>query len=799
MGWMDQLCNAQAGVFDSHKPYRQVIVGTGARRLERRNGGFMRFLAACWLAVVLVWSAATSTVSAAPLTWPRTVDGETGARIVLYQPQVDGWDSFVTLRFRLAAELFLPGNDQPIPAALQMQAATTTNLGARTVTASDLKIVDVNINSADETIETRLRGLINAYVSGMTQTLSLDTVLAHFEQGAERPGPEAQTVPVEKIERPKELAGTPPKILVNFTPSVLVLFDGEPIFAEIEKAGLEFAVNTNWDLFHDPEKSTYYLLHEEAWLKASDVNGPWAPAGRLPKAFSKLPETESFNAVSEHVPGEKIKEKDVPKVFVSMEPAELILIDGRPVEEPIPGTGLVLISNTESDLFRKTASGDYYYLVSGRWFRTSSLNGEWSSVGDDLPEDFAKIPAGHTAASVRVSVAGTPEAEEAVLLANIPQKAEVNRADATVTVTYNGEPEFRKVTGTNVYYAANTTFDVFRVDSRYYVCFQGVWFEAGSAQGPWVVSVSVPSAIYTIPPSSPKYHVTYVYVYDSTPDTVVVGYTSGYSGVYVSNGVVVYGTGYYYSPYVYYPAYGYPVYYAYPYSYGVAAYYNPYTGGYGRGSAVYGPYGGAGWGAAYNPNTGTYARGVSAWGPYESGFAGQAYNPWTDTYGATYQRSNPYASWGETVVSRGDEWVHTGHYSDSRGTVAGAETSQGGKVAGVQTDQGTAYAGKDADNNLYAGKDGNVYRRSEEGWSSYDDGDWQTVERPDTTSDAFQERQTQAQQSWSERSGGTFQGLESDRLARDSASKRSANFESWRGSRSRSSGGRSRSGGRIRR
>ena len=36
---------------------------------------------------------------------------------------------------------------------------------------------------------------------------------------------------------------------------------------------------------------------------------------------------------------------------------------------------------------------------------------------------------------------------------------------------------------------------------------------------------------------------TYVHVYDSTPDYVVVGYTSGYSGLYVSYGCVTYGTG----------------------------------------------------------------------------------------------------------------------------------------------------------------------------------------------------------------------------------------------------------------
>ena len=55
--------------------------------------------------------------------------------------------------------------------------------------------------------------------------------------------------------------------------------------------------------------------------------------------------------------------------------------------------------------------------------------------------------------------------------------------------------------------------------------------------------------IYSIPPSSPLHYFTYVYVYGYTPSVVYVGYTPGYYGTAVSsNGVVVYGTGYYYPP-----------------------------------------------------------------------------------------------------------------------------------------------------------------------------------------------------------------------------------------------------------
>src|SRR6185437_4050599 len=62
----------------------------------------------------------------------------------------------------------------------------------------------------------------------------------------------------------------------------------------------------------------------------------------------------------------------------------------------------------------------------------------------------------------------------------------------------------------------------------------------------WSVCLSVPDAIYTIPPSCPIYNVRYCYVYSHTSDLVYCGYLPGYTGCFVYGPTVVYGTGYYY-------------------------------------------------------------------------------------------------------------------------------------------------------------------------------------------------------------------------------------------------------------
>src|SRR5258707_15679427 len=78
-------------------------------------------------------------------------------------------------------------------------------------------------------------------------------------------------------------------------------------------------------------------------------------------------------------------------------------------------------------------------------------------------------------------------------------------------------------------------------------------------------------------------------------------------------GCAMWGTGWYSPPYYWGGGY-YPAYFPHYPSYGYGARYNPWTGAYSRGGAVYGPYGGAGYGARYNPSTGTYARGGAAGG-----------------------------------------------------------------------------------------------------------------------------------------------------------------------------------------
>ena len=87
--------------------------------------------------------------------------------------------------------------------------------------------------------------------------------------------------------------------------------------------------------------------------------------------------------------------------------------------------------------------------------------------------------------------------------------------------------------GTPLQYVFNSETPIIRPDGYLYALNAGVWFTTALIDTPWSIATSVPAVIYTIPPSSALYYVTFVHVYGFTPEVVYVGYTPGYLGTVV--------------------------------------------------------------------------------------------------------------------------------------------------------------------------------------------------------------------------------------------------------------------------
>ncbi|GAB5374798.1 MAG: hypothetical protein AcusKO_12600 [Acuticoccus sp.] len=190
--------------------------------------------------------------------------------------------------------------------------------------------------------------------------------------------------------------------------------------------GSRSSSNTNWDVLVTAD--TYYLLRDgESWLTASALDGDWSAVDTLPDALSPSCPTTTTEKDARAAMPPKPFDGGAPKVFYSDKPAELIIFDGPMKREPVTGTNLEWVSNTETDLFFDTANNTWYVLLSGRWFSAASLDGPWTFATPDLPDDFRKIPADTPYYSVRYSVPGTSESEEARLKASIPHTARVEK------------------------------------------------------------------------------------------------------------------------------------------------------------------------------------------------------------------------------------------------------------------------------------------------------------------------------------------------------------------------------------
>lgn len=509
-------------------------------------------------AFVLIFAATVLSTLACPQAadrgWPRTIHSNS-VRIDVYQPQVDSWTNG-KLQDRTALAITEKATGQTTYGTAWLSARTTVDQDTRLVTLYDVDVQKVTFPSAGDR-EAGYAKTATEALQQWTPTIALDRLLADIS-----------ITQNEQKSSEDNLNSDPPTIFVRDKPAVLILVDGEPILQKIPGSEFMRVVNTPAMIVLVLGSNRYFLRGDGYWMTATKFDGPWSKATDAPSSLASLLEsTEESSSPQQDEP--------VPEVIVSTKSAELIQINGETQFSPIDGTRLLYVTNTESNVFLSLPEKQYFVLLSGRWFRADTLAGPWEfAAGNSLPVDFSRIPGGHPKSAVLASIPGTPEARDAVVAAQVPQTATVDRKKTTFTATYDGAPKFKHIADTELSYASNSPDDIIRFREKYYAVSNGVWFVADDPLGPWAVCDSVPPEIYSIPPTAPVYHVKYVYVYDSTPDSVYVGYTPGYFGSFIWNGVVVYGTGFYY------PYWWGNYYFGWPWTWGFGFNYGYWGGGY---------------------------------------------------------------------------------------------------------------------------------------------------------------------------------------------------------------------------
>jgi|GEM_PF-2956169 len=475
---------------------------------------------AAWLSGIALAMVVVSRAADPSPAWPRR--GEAAPyKVALHEPAVESFDQeWIKAR---AAVTVTRNDGDPIFGAiwfgLRLSLNADKTLGRVTTFRLDQMRFPEGVVVERAAVDRALgNNLVNA-------DLEMAPLLASFER--ERAAAEAAAAGSQAV----------PDILYTTVPVALVRLDGEAELKDIPDSDLLAVVNSNTPIFLQKGSTTWFMTVQGRWLSAPAVEGPWQDVQGVPESVRK--------AMGE-APGTPVPVQR-PLIVVVTRATEVIAVDGEPRYSVIPGTDLLYVNNTDADLFLDIAGQKHYVLLAGRWFATANLEkGPWEVVpGDRLPQGFAAIPPGSPKYGVLAHVPGTGVAQEAVQDAAVPQAQKLTRGALNLTVEYEGDPEFVQAGQTTVYYAVNTPYSVVRVDPYYYLCHGGAWYYGAAAWGPWSVCVSVPGVIYTIPPACPVYPVTYVRVYDWTPDYVWFGFTSGYLGWYVGGSALVFGFAYY--------------------------------------------------------------------------------------------------------------------------------------------------------------------------------------------------------------------------------------------------------------
>ncbi|MBS1971995.1 MAG: hypothetical protein JSU04_16915 [Bdellovibrionales bacterium] len=610
--------------------------------------------------------------------WPREVILPSKQKVLIYQPQVT---SISDNRVTAQAAFKVTKNKKETYGSFSLKADALIAKDQGLVTLKNAEITKLEVPAKNFNKDEFEKELQKSFEGKQTQISyqSLLNNLAITQGEAERP--------------PVEIKNDPPAIVFMKEPSLLIMISGEPKWVDVG-SGVERIINTSALFMREKRSKTSYLWAMGRWFSSDQPTGPYSlmksePTSKFVITKEDLIKAKKVDPIhgtdssgnSVYPPGV------IPAIIVATKPTELLQSQGDPKFNAVEGTGLLFMSNSPNSIFLETQKQDYFALLSGRWFTATNLNGPWRFVpGKQLPADFKKIPMNSEVSEVLVSIPGTSAAKQAQIASQIPQTAKVPKTLQPEKIVIDGDsPKWMNIQGTNLRYVENANTPLIMVNEKQYYAIQNaVWFTATSVNGPWNVALAVPAEIYQIPSSSPLYYVTYVRIYNVTEDSVIVGYTPGYQGTYVSaDGTIVYGTGYVYPAYTsgqaWYPP---PATYGFGVGYGMEASMGFFVG-FSMGSMMY-PWG---WGGC-------------CWGPRY----------------VDIDVTNIYTKWGEHKVITGN----------------------GGHGMTINTIGDQKFARAHGSSNIYTTKDGELYRRTGRG-------DWQKQVGPNSWSDVDLKKNVNAQ------------------------------------------------------
>ena len=629
------------------------------------------------------------------------------AHIVMFQPQVEEFEGNRIVG--RSAVSVAEGGAAPVFGVVWMNARVDVDRDARAVTFTNIEVPRVRFPEADTDRQGQLVAILEREMPTWDLELSLDRFVAALDELED-----AQALSAA-------LDMTPPEIVFRTAPSVLVVIDGDPIIEEIPDTGLSRVINTPFLLVrHEGTGEHFLYAGADSWYTASAVAGPWSYTVRVPSEIAAMAPEEPGLDVPR---GDDAANAGVnPELVIATVPTELLFTAGQPEYTALADARLMYVSNSDSTLVLELATQRHYTVLSGRWFTSTALQGPWEFIeSEELPQAFRDIPDASSIADIRVHVAGTEEAKEAVLDARVPQTAAVELGRVALDLMWDGEPEFEAIPGTSMSWGVNTNMQVLAAEGRYWVSDNAVWYVSDAPAGPWDVATARPEEVGSIPPENPNYNLNFNYVYGSTADVVYVGYTPGYTHTYIYRVTVVHGTGFHHNPWHrhhFWPHHS---------TWGWNVRFNPWTG----------------WsfGMSFSNGRFTFGIGFGGWHSWHHGWWGPA--PFSAHWRG--HRRGFYSGWHRGFSHGARAGFRAGARAGyARGNLFTTQNRTGARVRSAQPRPANLNRAASArlnapqalsrtqGNNVFSDRDGNLYRRDTGGnWQQRAEGNWQNLDRAD--------------------------------------------------------------------
>jgi hypothetical protein len=178
-------------------------------------------------------------------------------------------------------------------------------------------------------------------------------------------------------------------------PAILVQVDGVPVYEHIPGTNLERIVNTRALIVRDGA-GIHYLKAVDGWMESYGFDDEWRLSAASPFGENTGIERAVLAATADRLDGEGVSLKsslydDPPTILIATDSAALIVTNGAPRYETVPGTSLLRLANTKATVFRERTGEHFYVRVDSDWYRAWTTDGPWQFIAtDQLPSDIAR-------------------------------------------------------------------------------------------------------------------------------------------------------------------------------------------------------------------------------------------------------------------------------------------------------------------------------------------------------------------------------------------------------------------------